>query len=325
MNSHMNIHWKIIYSWCRKSNCKMRCPLLILLFLLLNSVRASSCSSNDQKVIDKVYSETYCFHFQQVDSIISANGVIYKDNLQFNLAVINYYWWRYISGKQNGKFAEMVSIRIKTIEEMYSTRNAKIGNGELFFLISIFSYNARIDLMGNSYFAAISNLSKYYSFLKLSIGSEPKYNPFYLTSGLFFYFSGLTKERVPFLSPILNQYSAGDMATGLIYLKKAASSEDSKISQEAKYFLMKINFDIQRNYVEAAKYCNQLLALYPDNLLFQLYMFRISLALEQVGLAKARIAIMKNTAINNNQLSADEKDFYSAQAKSELDLYFDKK
>jgi hypothetical protein len=301
------------------------CIFLLLCLLLKSACAESFFDFKDKKVIDDIYKETYYFQFQKVDSLIHANEVLYKDNLGFNLAVVNYYWWRLISGEQNGKYADLVSERIETIEVTYSKKNTKIGDAELFLLVSIFAYNARVSLVDNSYFAAISNLSKYYTFIKMSIGSEPKYNPFYLTSGLYFFFSGLAKERAPVLSPFLNQYSTGNMVTGLNYIKIASSSEDWKISQEAKYFLMKINFDVYRNFTEAAKYCNQLMEAYPENLLFQLYMFRISLALDQVAYAKARMAIMEKTAGNNHQLTTDEKEFYIKQAKADLEAFSKKK
>jgi len=114
------------------------------------------------------------------------------------------------------------------------------------------------------------------------------------------------------------------MVTGYNYLKTASACDDWKVSQEAKYFLMKINFDVYRNYSEAAKYCNQLLGVYPENMLFQLYMFRISLALNQVACAKARLSIMERTANDNNQLTADEKEFFIREAKSALAAYSEK-
>jgi len=308
-----------------RKSCVLRFCVILFFFLLAEPAFTKSFFDvNDKKVVDDIYRETYHFHFRKVDSLIRANEVLYNVNLEFNLAVVNYYWWRLISGEQNGKYADLVTERIEKIEKTYTTTNAKTGDAERFLLVSIFAYNARVSLVDNSYFAAISNLSKYYSFLKISIGSEPRYTPFYLTSGLFFFFTGLAKERAPLLSPFINQYSAGNVVTGYNYLKTASACDDWKVSQEAKYFLMKINFDVYRNYSEAAKYCNQLLGVYPENMLFQLYMFRTSLALNQVACAKARLSIMERTANDNNQLTADEKEFFIREAKSALAAYSEK-
>jgi hypothetical protein len=299
-----------------------------LLILCLQQELAFASNNSLNKIsylTDEIYKKTYQFQFRKVDSIIAANDHVYSKDLAYNLAIVNFYWWKLISGTQNGRYSDLVSKRIETIEKTYSQRKTKLPDEDLFYLISIFAYNARVSLIDNSYFAAISHLSEYYSFLKLSFGIEPRYNSFYLTSGLYYFFVGYGREKMPILRPLLYYYMPGNMKKGISYLKIAENSTDWKINQESKYFLMKINFDIFKDYSQAAKYCNQLLALYPENLLFQLYMFRISMALNQVTIAKNRLNILERTARNNNQLSADEKSFYVTEAKDELDTFNKKK
>ncbi len=295
--------------------------LFVFSFLFKAVYSATPVNSSESKVVDEIYKATYHFEFKRVDSLIHANDPYFTDDLEYNLAVVNYYWWRLVSGSQNGRFSGLVSTRIEKIRDLNSLTESKLQNEKLFLLISIYAYNARVSLLDYSYYSALSDLSHYYSVLKISFDKEEKYKPFYLTSGLYYFFVGYAKEKMPFLSPLLFFYTPGNTALGLQYIQTAETSEDLKISQEAKYFLMKINFDVYRNYVEAAKYCSQLMAIYPENLLFQLYRFRISLALDQVAYAKARLTIMENTAGFNHQLTADEKSFYIRQAKSELEAY----
>lgn len=300
--------------------------LLLAICLLQEPVYALNNSLNRNTLLtDDIYRKTYQFQFKKVDSIIAANDHANSKDLAYNLAIVNFYWWKLISGTQNGKYSCQVSKRIETIENTYSHKKTKFQDEDLFLLISVFAYNARVSLIDNSYFAAISHLSEYYSFLKLSFGIEPRYNSFYLTSGLYYFFVGYGRDKMPLLKPLLYYYMPGNMVKGISYLKIAENSTDWKISQESKYFLMKINFDIFKDYTQAGKYCNQLLALYPENLLFQLYMFRISMALNQVTYAKNRLNIMERIARNNNQLTADEKSFYIKEAKAELVAFDNKK
>lgn len=303
------------------------CYCIIFIFsLLLNDAYAGTVVSGaNTELVDKIYKGTYHFQFKKVDSLILANDPAYKNNLEYNLALVNYYWWRLISGEKNDRFSTLVSERIEKIKAIYSKKKPIPENDQLFLLISIYSYSARVSLLDYSYYSALTDLSRYYSLLTKSFGHEEAYKSFYLTSGLYYYFAGFARIKMPYLAPILHYYTPGNIEKGIQYITKAEASGDWKISQEAKYFLMKINFDINENYTESAKYCKQLMAMYPENLLFQFYMLRISLAVNQETYAKGRLAIMERTAKSNNQLTADEKTFYIKQAKSELESFHKKK
>jgi hypothetical protein len=304
----------------------VRFCFLFVFSMMIKTAHADKAVPGDEtKVVDEIYKETYHFHFKQVDSLILANDLFFNNNLKFNLAVVNYYWWRLISAEENSKYSRLVSNRIEKIKADFKTNTSGKDDEQLFLLISIYAYSARVSLLDYSYYSALNDLSHYYSQLKMSFGREEGYRPFYLTSGLYYFFAGYAREKMPLLSPILYYYTPGSMLKGIQYIKTADVSGDWKISQEAKYFLMKINYDVYGNYTEAAKYCNQLMAIYPENLLFQTYMFRISLALDQVTYAKARLLIMETTASNNVQLNAGEKDSYIRQAKKELEVYYKKK
>ncbi len=301
--------------------------VIVGLFLLTTCMFLGSAFSSgfelkgNTRVSDEIYSETYHFHFRKVDSLIMANDHLYRNDLLYNLAVINYYWWRLISGEQNGKFADLISERIQTIDDKYLKRNTKIEDEQLFMLISIFVFNARVNLITNSYFAAISNLSKCYTFLKISFGHEIEYNPFFLTSGLYCFFSGLAKERVPLLSPFLNIYSTGNMDVGIKYIKKATSSDDWVVRQEAQYFLMKIYFDVYKNYPESTIYCDKLIVRYPENLLFHQYKFKNDLAIGKMANASSRMMLMESIAKGNDQLTIDEREYYIKQVRLEFNEY----
>ena len=59
---------------------------------------------------------------------------------------------------------------------------------------------------------------------------------------------------------------------GYQLLLKAANSPHPLISMEAKYFLMKINLEISKNYSEALKWSTKLVVSYPENILYRYYL-----------------------------------------------------
>jgi len=192
-------------------------------------------------------------------------------------------------------------------------------------LISIYAHSARVSLLDRSYYSALNDLSKYYSLLKQSFGREEKFNSFYLTSGLYYFFSGYARERLPLLTPFFYHYALGNKEKGIAYIKLAELTDDWKINQEATYFLMKINFDVKENYTEAARYCKKLMVIYPENLLFQLYHLRISLGLNRVNDAKTALSTIRKMAENNVQLTVDERNYYICNAEAVLAKYQEKR
>jgi len=155
----------------------------------------------------------------------------------------------------------------------------------------------------------------------MSLGLETEYEPFYLTSGLYYFFSGMAKQKIPVLSSLFNNYSTVDMDIAIKYIKKAASSNCQEVRQEAQYFLMKINFDVFKNYTESSSYCNLLIARYPENLLFHQYMFKNFMAIGKLAEANAYIILMEKIAENNDHLSIDETEYYIKQVRLEFNEY----
>jgi hypothetical protein len=293
--------------------------LFLLCGILLLSKPVQSGTIGGTTIADQVYSATYHFQFQRVDSLIKQNDIMLKSDLEYNLAVVNYYWYRLISARSNDNYSALISERIKSLSPLAGNSVKLAKDRDLFLLISVSAYKARVSLLDYSYVSALSDLSRYYSLLRISFGHELTYSPFFLTTGLYLFFTGYAKEKVPAFTPILNHYNAGNKEVGLQYLKIASSSDNWKVSQEAQYFLMKIYFDVYHNYRESAKYCTSLLAKYPENLLFQYYMLKISMGVNQVENARTRLTLLENAAERNKQLTVGEKLFYISESKKEIE------
>lgn len=292
--------------------------VISLLILSLSSSKAQTTSHIGYSIADQIYRETCSFNFRTVDSLISSNQKVHSLDLSYNLALVNYYWWKLISAESNKSYANLISGKIKNIELKYPVATIKIADPELFNLISIYAFKARVELKDYAYLAAINSLSRYYSFLKGSFGHENQFEPFLLTSGLYYFFAGLARDRYPIFAPILSHYQRGDILLGLYYLRKVSTSGDWKTRQEAEYFLMKIYFDIYKNYSESEKYCILLLNKYPNNLLYHQYLLTIRLASGQKQKAREELANIERLAYMNHQLSNNERDHYIKEARREL-------
>lgn len=304
---------------------------LIILYLLLlifqGQTHALPAPGNEpdpalrNSVAAGIYQAATHFRFADAEELIRKNDGLFRHDPQYELAVINYYWWRFISGNDNRAFAGKINARIAGLRQAGQNEASPGDYPRLFSLVSAYAFEARVSLADYAYLKAMRSLSNYYALVKTSFGRETAYSPFYLTTGLFNFFAGFGRESYPVFRPVLGMYYKGTKEQGYQYLLKAASDNDPAVSQEANYFLMKINFDIFSDYAESEKYCRMLILRYPGNLLFQYYLFRIFLAGEQLSMARKQLLVISYYADKNPQLTADEKQYFVDEAKKEFRGY----
>lgn len=293
----------------------------LLLFLLL-ALSPTIVSRAEQIEIDNtiksIYHAATCFRFKETALLIDKNIAETTKSPTENLAVINYYWWKLISGENNSGYAQKIYTKVDALRE-YSEKNSSLMNDEMmFYLISVYAFEARVCLLDHSYRRALSSLSKYYSALKPAFGNEIKYPELNLTTGLFYFFTAYAREKMPLFAPILKTYYSGDKQRGYDMIVKATKVNNEIVSEQSMYFLMKINFDIYENYKQSETYCRKLIAVYPGNLLYEYYLFKIFLATDQKMKARDQILVLKYYSDHNRQLTYDESTFYTNNAKADF-------
>lgn len=291
--------------------------LIFLITLSLTRVMSAAPAEIEKKVQD-IYHAATGYKFKDAASLIDKNISSTSKSPSENLAVINYYWWKLISGDNNSGYAEKIYSKVDELRDYYANHNTAISDEMLFYITSVYAFEARVCLLDHSYRKALSSLSKYYSTLKPSFGKEFKYPELNLTSGLFYFFTAYARERMPLFSPILRTYYSGDKQTGYDMIVKASKLGNEIVSEQSMYFLMKINFDIYENFQQSEQYCRKLISAYPANLLYQYYLFKIFLATDQKMKARDQILVIKYYADNNHQLTYDESLFYVNMAKTDF-------
>lgn len=267
---------------------------------------------------DLLYNLGSNYQFNTADSLIAANQASAKNDPGFQLAIMNFYWWKLISGKENKGYTQKMDSLLKQMTLTVKPSENKLENNQRFMLICAYAYSSRIDLMHKSYGEAVIKLGRYHALIKPSFGQEEKFSAYYLTSGLFHYFTAYAKSSIPLIGLLISRYAEKDKETGWQYLKTASLSPDAIIRNEAIYFLMRIALDLNNNYPEAAKYCDKLLAENPNNLRFHYFRIQINLALHQTTRAKQMIDQMEKIADQNPHLTIDEKYHFVKMAKEDL-------
>jgi tetratricopeptide (TPR) repeat protein len=249
----------------------------------------------------------------------------FKNDLSYQLSVINHFWWKLVSAENSDHYAGLIEARLKQMESVAQSDKKQLENARLFAMITAYAFSARINLHNNAWFDALAKLSKYHSVIGQSFGRENEFPAFYLTSGLYYYFTAHARDKIPVVRLFLSNYTSKDKETGLAYLVKAASSNDFLIRNEAIYFLMKIAFEIDSNPAAALAYCNSLLKTTPENLLYQYYRYKIYINQGKMTSAREQYQQILRSAGRNNDINSDEKKYFVSLCEIDLKISGGKK
>lgn len=258
--------------------------------------------------INQIFEKIYNYQLLSADSIVSQELI--KNNLiEWQLLKINIAWWQIVSGNHEDKYWNKIFLnQIDQGIKQIGKSNLDIDKNQFYYII-LYAFRTRYDVFNDKYFSAVSHLNSCIHQIKKSFEKEDEFEPFYLTSGLYYYFMAKSWENYPLLRPYLKLYPKGDKIKGLSYLFKMAKSEDIFLKSEAHYFLMRIFYDMEKQYDKAAFHAGYLLKLYPDNIIYRYYLIKI---LEDAGKSnemQQQIMFYNKSVVKNPELSTQQKKY----------------
>lgn len=282
---------------------------LVILLVLISGTSQSQSAFNVSVYASQLYDLTLHNRFKSADSLIRKMDKQLINDADFQLGIINYYWWKYISSGHDSHYADLMAKRLKHLESACAGKTQGTEYHHLFLLITGYAFNARVSLADKSYGQVVTLLSKYRHLVKQSFGKEADYPPFYLTSGLYNYVYAEATGKIPLL-PVFTKFNPEiEKKMGILYLRKAALNDNPLIKTEALYFLMKIKTELDPELKEAAFFSKVLNRSYPDNILFSYYQFKI---MHDSGRQKEAVQCRKELEdkISESQLNAEEREYY---------------
>lgn len=260
------------------------------------------------KEINHSFEKIYNYQLISADSIVSKE--LSKTNTsEWQLLKVNVAWWQIVSGYNEDKYWNKTFLnQIDQTIKQIGKSNLEIDKNRYYFII-LYAFRTRYDVFNDKYFSAVNHLNSCINQIKKSFEKEEEFEPFYLTSGLYYYFMAKAWENYPLMRPYLKIYPKGDKVKGLSYLYKIAKSPDIFLKSEANYFLMRIFYDMEKQYDKAAFHAEYLLKLYPENVMYRYYLIKI---LEDSGKTEEmqqQIIVYKKHLDKNSELSIAQKKY----------------
>jgi hypothetical protein len=297
--------------------------ILFLLFFLFGTFQKAI--ANDMapaKFRENVYrgfSAIYNFRFIKADSIIKNLRKDFPEMAGTYILTANYYWWLIISGEdsKSARINYLANLEL-ALQKISNEKPGHLCDDDIYNLISIYGYKARLDAMNKNYIKAFKDIHDCISVLKLSFDRENTYEPYNLTSGLYNYMIGQVKKKYPFLVVYTVFLPHASKTKGLALLEKIATSDDEILFAEANYFLMKINLEEEENINLTENYCVTLTNAYNSNLLYKYYYFKTLLLNGKKDEAQKQFEILIQESNSNNELTLLQKKHFAELARKNL-------
>ncbi|MBI4930890.1 MAG: hypothetical protein HY841_09025 [Bacteroidetes bacterium] len=305
---------------------------IIICFLFLFSFERSfgapvspADTSELGKSIALGFENIYNFKFSKADSLADELKKKYPEERKIYLLIANSCWWKIRSGEDNAANRKQFMSALTTVESMLDKKKKnELSYEDLFNYINVYSYMARLELLGDNYFKAFSFINKCGKYLFASFGKEQFYEPFNLTTGLYSYNMIAARKKYPPLIPFLLMLPSADKTLGIKLLAKCSESSDNIIQTEGQYFLMIIYGEGDVNYTLSEAYAEKLSSRYPQNLLYRYYLFRLLLQDNKKELAMKQYKLLYQSSLANKELTELQRKHFISLAQKDLEEYYKK-
>lgn len=269
----------------------MSTTLRILLLLLLLTVPAASqwvVSPEFDATAKRGINAVYNLEFERAETEFSALSRRYPSHPagRFFLAMID--WWKILmtidDESYDDAFIRKMDDVIDLCDSLLAVNDKDVS--ALFFKGGALGFQGRLRANRNSWIKAANDGRRALPIVQKAYQLAPDNTDILLGIGIYNYYASTIPEKYPIVKPVMVFFPTGDKQKGIEQLTKA--SEQAKFAAlEAKYFLLQLNYNYERQYQKAYDLSTSLLKQFPNNVVFHRYVGRSAYSLSQFGEAHA--------------------------------------
>lgn len=182
-------------------------------------------------------------------------------------------WWRIYLNKEDrsndDNYLSKVDRCIKICEERLDENDN--NDWATFLLGGVIGYRGFMNVMRDNWLKAIDDGKQGLNLIQKSYELNPSNKDAILGLGIYNYAVDYVVDRYPFLKAVLFFFPKGNKELGLTQLRDCA--ENGRYSKtEATVTLAYIHLSYEKNYMEALRYAQKLTAIYPNNPVFERFL-----------------------------------------------------
>ena len=302
---------------------KMIRNVFIFAFTLLSLSGNSFSQTNDEKILKGI---DYIYHIK----FDSAN-IIFNEFVQTNpkdpagyffLAMID--WWKINLNKENDTLDEVFFNKTDKVVEVADEKLSQndFDDEAMFYKGGALGYRGLVRSLRESWLKAAEDGKEALNLLQDAYGINKNNKDVIFGIGMYNYFAEYVPDKYPVVKPLMLIFPKGDKIKGLSQIKE--SSNDSKYTKtEAKYVLAYLNLVYEKNFTEAEIYSGILNKEYPENPVFEKYLYNSYIGQGKfdsalTGWENILIKIDSNTAGYSSLNLKREANYYTALCLTKL-------
>ncbi len=208
----------------------------------------------------------YNFNWNKAETVFKGMIKRYPDDPRGFHYQAGIYLWYYLSNHDDQSYKNFVEYSDSAIDKARNILDKKPDNISILYILgSDYSYRTIAFAKAEKFLDAVWASKKSESYLSRTLQLDPTFYDAYLGLGLYNFGVGQIPSAFRWALSLAGIH--GDKETGLKYIKIAAKSGDLA-KTEAEYYLSQILTDYYFDYNSAAHLLQNLVGLYPRNILF---------------------------------------------------------
>lgn len=231
-------------------------------------------------VFEQALNQMYSLEFDRSAQTIRKVSVKYAQHPAYHVFLgLHRYWWKVLGlpydAKENAAYRKHLYDAVEFSDAMLGQESDNLE--ATFFITMAYGMLARQDSEAGDYMKALAHARKAYIYMKRGFALKEKYDEFYFSTGLYFYYREFYPEVNPVYKPFMAFFVSGNKAAGLRDIE--VSAEKSVFMRtEALTFLSHIYLHYENQPVKALQFARPLYAEHSQNLIFGMLTAEVELA-----------------------------------------------
>lgn len=230
----------------------------------------------------------YNLEFEKAEGEFSGMARMYPAHPagKFFLAMID--WWKILmtidDESYDDAFVEKMDDVIHLCDSLLDVNENDVS--ALFFKGGALGFRGRLRANRSSWIKAANDGRLALPIVQKAYALAPENDDILLGIGIYNYYASTIPEKYPIVKPVMVFFPSGNKQKGIEQLTTAG--DHAKFAAlEAKYFLLQLNYNYERQYQKAYDLSASLLKQFPNNVVFHRYVGRSSFSLSKIGEAQS--------------------------------------
>ena len=256
---------------------KFKTKILLRIFsavIIISCFAKAAISQSNDDNIKKGIDYIYHIKFDSAEAVFSE--IIKSDpenpSGYFFMAMVD--WWKINLNKENDSLDERFFIKTERVIEVADDKLDKNESDDIamFYKGGALGYRGLVRSLRESWLKAAEDGKEALNLLQKAYDVNRNNKDVIFGIGMYNYFAEYVPDAYPVIKPLMILFPKGDKIKGLNQIKE--TSVDSKYTKtEALYVLTYLNLVYEKNYPEAEKYATILNKEFPENPIFEKYLY----------------------------------------------------